>query len=70
MQALNVSHLDFSTIEQVVGGLGTVLSTERSKGITVGFSLRRASPAEQVLFRESGGRRWGLLSFSWKHFST
>lgn len=56
MQALNFAHLDSSIIEQVVeaGGLGTVLGTERSKGIRVGFSLRRASPAEQVLF----SRKW------------
>ena len=36
MQALNFAHLDFSIIGG--GGVGTVLSTERSKGIRVGFA--------------------------------
>lgn len=55
MEALNFAHLDSSIIEQVVGAVGTVLGTERSKGIRVGFSLRRAPPpAAQVLFP----RKW------------
>ena len=68
MQALNVSHLDFSTIEQVVGGLGTVLSTERSKGIKSGVFLEEGiscwtSPVSRKWREEVGVAELQLEAF-------
>lgn len=45
MQVLNFAHLEFPpSSNKWWWELGTVLGSERSKGIRVGFSLRTASP--------------------------